>query len=408
MWKLALIALFYSAKVFGLFQLDADYLAWFIKKNPVPVPLVTLASFDDALPGAIGQPHTRILLGKEEIGMGWMQGFEGRVKGWIQPKFGLEGAYFILPKVQEEKKQQTSGQPDSPNLAVPMVDVTGVFGLNGIPGETIFILPGPLFGAPFFSGSFNVHLSSRFQGAEVNGFYAWKTEPRYVVEWIWGLRWFQLEESLKFKISTTLVPNSTDTYNSSQFNDRFKTTNDFVASQLGIKGQCNWGFWRLEGVVKGALGASLEELAIRGSSQTITGTVWFLTAGTGNETLTGGIFAEPSNKGVHHKAPFAYAFEARVNSLLEITQNWAFDIGYTFVWISKVLRPGNQIDRNINSTRTALAEASRATTGIGSGPIPFGTPASAPAPVGKAAPKALFKQSSFWAQGLNIGIRFSF
>ena len=37
-----------------------------------------------------------------------------------------------------------------------------------------------------------------------------------------------------------------------------------------------------------------------------------------------------------------------------------------------VLRPGDQIDRKINSTRTALADASRATVGTGPGPVPFG------------------------------------
>lgn len=222
------------------------------------------------------------------------------------------------------------------------------------------------------------------------------------------MRWLQLEESLKFRADTTTLPNSPFSSNSSQFIDRFQTTNDFVLGQTGLRGQFNWGRWHLEGIVKGALGASIEEAKIRGSSKTITGTVWFITSGTGNETLAGGIFTQPSNIGRYRDTPFAYALEAQANSLLEITKNWVIDIGYTFLWMSKVLRPGNSIDRNINSTRTALADASRATTGIGSGPIPFGTPGSAPAAEGKTVPKMLFKQSTFWAQGLNVGIRMRF
>ncbi|MBS0616276.1 MAG: BBP7 family outer membrane beta-barrel protein [Verrucomicrobia bacterium] len=411
MRKLVLLALLFSGK--GLaqsctFQLEADYLAWFSKKNPLPVPLVTSASFDDDIPGAIGQPHTRVLRGKEDIGMGWMQGFEVRGKSWIHQKAGFEAAYFLLPKVHEKKTTKTSGQVGSRNLAVPIFDVTGVFGLNGVPGETIFILPGPIFGSPFFSGVFNIDLSSQFQGAELSGLYALKSQPRYAFEWIWGLRWFQLEESLKFRVSTVRVPNSSDPFNASQFIDRFHTTNNFVGGQMGLKGQYKWGRWQLEGVVKGALGASIEELKIHGSSKTITGTVWFLTSGTAGETLPGGIFAQPSNIGTHHKTLFAYAVETRLNNSIEITKNWSIDIGYTFLWISKVLRPGNQIDRKINSTRTALADASRATTGTGTGPVSFGTPASAPAPEGKSAPKVHFKQSSFWEQGLNVGIRLNF
>ena len=411
MWKFILLVFLFAGNAFSqnhAYLIEADYLAWFIKKNPLSVPLVTFASYDDAIPGAIGQPHTRVLLGKEDVRMGWMQGFELKGAAWINQKIGLEAAYFLLPNVREKRLAKTSGQPGSPNLAVPIFDVTGVFGLNGVPGETIFVLPGPISDTPFFSGVFNINLSSQFQGAEFNGFYALKTQPRYVFEWLWGLRWFQLEESLKFSVNTTIVPNSSDPYNSSHFIDRFQTSNNFVASQVGLKGQFNLGRWRLEGVVKGALGTSIEKVKIRGSSKTITGTVWFITSGSGNETLSGGIFAQPSNIGVRRKTPFAYAVEARVNNVLEITKNWSIDIGYTFFWISKVLRPGNQIDRNINSTRTALADDSRATTGTGSGPIPFGNPSSAPASEGKTAPKALFEQSSFWAQGLNIGIRLNF
>lgn len=411
MWKLGLLIFLFVGRAFAqncTFQIEGEYLAWFIKKNPLPVPLVTFASIDDAIPGAIGQPNTRILLGEEDIGMGWMQGFEVIGKSWIDRKIGLEAAYLLLPKVQERKSTRTSGEPDSPNLAVPIFDVTGVFGLNGIPGETIYILPGPFDETPFFSGFFNINLSSQFQGAEINAFYELQTQSQYALEWIWGLRWFQLEESLKFEINTTTVPNSPEPFNSSQFLDRFQMTNNFVAGQIGIKGGFHLNRWRLEGMIKGALGASIEEMKIRGSSNTLTGTVWFLTAGTGNETLAGGIFTQPSNTGALRKTPFAYSFETRVNSLLEITKNWTIDIGYTFLWISKVFRPGNQIDRNINSTRTALADASRATTGIGPGPIPFGTPLSAPAPEGETAPKVLFRQSSFWAQGLSVGIRLNF
>lgn len=178
MFRLLLFVFLFVGRAFTenyTFQIEAQYLAWFIKKNPLPVPLVTFASLDDAIPGAIGQPHTRILRGKEEIGMEWMQGFEVKGKSWIHQKIGLEAAYFLLPKVQEKKTTRTSGEPDSPNLAVPFFDVTGVCGLDGLPGETIFVLPGPLSGSPFFLGLFNIDFSSQFQGAELNGFYVFKS-----------------------------------------------------------------------------------------------------------------------------------------------------------------------------------------------------------------------------------------
>lgn len=402
-----LLFIFLPCSAFA-FWLDADYLAWFIKKNPVPVPLVTFASEADDLPGAIGQPNTRILLGKESFGMGWMQGFEVHAGSWISCGMGIEAGYLFLPTVTKKRSVTTSGEPGSPNLAVPIFDVTGVFGLNGIPGETIYVLPGPLEGSPFFSGVFKLNLSSKFQGAELNGLCSFPIHPQFSLDWLWGFRWFELKESLRMKSITITVPNTPFSQNASQFSDRFHTTNDYLAGQLGLKGEFYCGWWRLKGVIKGSVGTSLEKLKIQGSSSTITGTVWFNTSGTAGETIPGGIFAQPSNIGSHRKPFFAYSVETRVNSIFEITKNWSIDLGYSFLWISKVLRPGNQIDRKINSTRTALADVSRATTGTGPGPIPFGTPGSAPAAVGITAPKVFFRESSFWAQGLNAGISFNY
>src|SRR5947209_3363321 len=42
---------------------NADYLLWWIRKGPLPVPLVTTGSENDALPGVPGQPGTRVLFG---------------------------------------------------------------------------------------------------------------------------------------------------------------------------------------------------------------------------------------------------------------------------------------------------------------------------------------------------------
>jgi hypothetical protein len=62
------------------------------------------------------------------------------------------------------------------------------------------------------------------------------------------------------------------------------------------------------------------------------------------------------------------------------------------------------MNRKINPTRTGLADASRATVGTGSGPIPFGSPGPAEALQGPKEPKFNFKTRFFWAQGLTAGI----
>ena len=51
------------------------------------------------------------------------------------------------------------------------------------------------------------------------------------------------------------------------------------------------------------------------------------------------------------------------------------------------MRPGNQIDRNLNLTQGALGNG--ALTGV-------------------ALPAPLFNRSDFWAQGINLGFEFRF
>lgn len=147
------------------FKVEAEYLLWTIKENPLPAPLLTTASYSDSLPGAIGQPGTHVLLGQNHFRMGWINGFQVGVTAGINPRFEINGSYFLLPTVTKNRSFHTAGEPGGANFAVPLFDVTGVCGLNGIPGETIFILPGPLEGEPGFSGTFHFRIASKFQGA---------------------------------------------------------------------------------------------------------------------------------------------------------------------------------------------------------------------------------------------------
>lgn len=390
------------------FWVEADYLGWFIKKNPLPPPLLTTASETDPLPGAIGQPGTHVVLGRKDIRMGWMNGFQVGGGSVIDANMDIEGSYFLLPTISKRKSISTSGEPGAADYAVPVFDITGVLGLNGIPGETVFILPGPLFNAPGFFGLFKLRISSRFQGAELNEIYHCIKKDPFQLDCLGGFRWLQLKESLIFKAKTNTVPNFPSPFEFFNFSDRFQTDNNFLGAQLGIRAKYAIQNWDLEGILKGALGATLERIKIKGSSQTSGGNLFFLTRGIANECLPGGIFAQPTNIGTHRKSSFAGTFEAHVRSGYRIINNLDVHIGYTFLWLSKVLRPGNQIDRKINSTLTALADASRATVGTGPGPIPFGEPAAAPSRRGSKKPKVRFKTSSFYAQGIDVGATFHF
>ncbi len=65
--------------------------------------------------------------------------------------------------------------------------------------------------------------------------------------------------------------------------------------------------------------------------------------------------------------------------------------GYDFMYMSSVVRPGNQIDPNINLSQM--------------GPTPNHNPNTL---VGPASPGVPFASSNFWAQGVTFGIEFRY
>ena len=391
------------------FWLSSEYIGWTIKDNPLPIPLITTASFDDPIPGAIGQPGSHVVLGNKDISMEWQNGFQILSGMWLneQKNIGLEGSYFLLPTTTKDQSLSTTGLPGSINYAVPIFDVTGVFGLNGIPGETIFILPGPLFGGPGFQGIFNLKLSSKFQGAEINGLLHIAEWNNVQLEGLAGFRWLQLEESLTFTGLTQSVPGLPfpGFYN---FEDQFKTSNNFYGGQVGLRTRFLWRDFNFMAAAKTGLGVMGERVAISGVSQTSGGNLFFSTSGTAQTILPGGIFAQLTNIGIHNKQEMTALFETSLRGSYTVSNNIEISIGYNFLWVSHVARPGDQIDRKINPTLTALANASRDTVGTGPGPIPFGVPGAAPAASGPGNPREVFKTTDFWAQGLTIGLTFKY
>jgi hypothetical protein len=64
-------------------------------------------------------------------------------------------------------------------------------------------------------------------------------------------------------------------------------------------------------------------------------------------------------------------------------------IGYSFLYATSVARPGNQIDPLINPNQSEALLKSISPTGLGSGPF---------------VPTRVVQSSTFWAQGVNVGL----
>ncbi len=204
-----------------------------------------------------------------------------------------------------------------------------------------------------------------------------------------GFRYVDLLESLDLNVfSNSTGIFSTQPYRAATFNDHFGTRNQFYGGQTGLRGE--WASRWLYAMVQGkiALGEMHQVVMIDGQFADSLPKL-FNTTQFGNGT--GGIFAQPTNIGRYHQDQFGVipGGEARIG--VNILPTLRVSVGYEFLWMNTVARPGDQIDRVIN------------TTAVGPGPA-----SQVPTLTGPARPTALFTTTDFWAQGINFGFQLLF
>src|SRR5439155_13477871 len=168
-------------------------LTWWVKRNPVPVPLLTAGSPTDAVPGAIGQPGTVVLFGNEDVGMGTFFGGRFNAGFWFDSEntFGIQGGYFFLSG-RSVSRSIASDSTGSPVLANPFFNV-----VTGTEDSSLVAFPGLVAGVASLS------LSTRLQGAEINGLYTFRSGPNGRLSLLAGFRYLDLHERLELPSLTT-------------------------------------------------------------------------------------------------------------------------------------------------------------------------------------------------------------
>jgi hypothetical protein len=230
------------------------------------------------------------------------------------------------------------------------------------------------------TGRVSVLLSSQFQGGEINGIFSCKKWCWGKCDWLLGFRYLRLRDSLDVDEDLLVPPDSPIAPNQRTIvNDHFDTRNQFYGGQLGFRTQCHWRCWDLEYITKVALGTTHEQANIFGSTV-------ITPAGGSPQAFTGGLFAQPTNIGHYTRDRFAVVPEVGINIGYNLTDHWRLFAGYSFIYWSTVARPGDQIDRVVNSTLIP--------------PRQF--------PSGPARPAFNFKDTDFWAYGVNFGLEFKY
>jgi len=371
---------------------SAEYLLWWFKKSPEPVPLVTMGAVTDIPPGALGQPFTQTVLGGSSINPEEHSGGRFAAGYWLDSEqtFAVEVSYLFLSPHVVSQSVASRGQPGLPALFIPFDNVT----------------PTPIFDLPFstgggerglflalpaaYAGSATLSYSSRLQGAELTGTANLVDGGRFRLDLVGGFRWLELHEDLTFSTFSNNVPGFGPAGLFINTRDQFATGNDFFGGQLGVRGEFRLERFVLSAAAKVALGDMSEVVNINGSSVTnLASTVGLGTVGP-TVVSPSGIFAEPSNIGRHLTSRFAVVPEANVNVGFDLSAAIRIFAGYSFLYMSDVARPGNQIDRTLN-----FSQSQNLALGFG-------------ALTGPARPAFSAGESGFWAQGLNFGLQFRY
>lgn len=355
------------------FWTRCEYMLGRVRQTPVPLPLVTSGSTKDKVPGAIGQPNTVVLVGNASTGFGMISGMRLELGGWIDAQhiLGIEASGFMQEKRVNQIAALSDTNTGTPLLALPFFNRT-----PGATGESGLVISSP----NKIVGNVVVASSLQHWGADVNGIWCFFRRPGLELTLLAGGRYEDLVENLhSLATSTTLATQTIRT-----LDDRFATRNQFFGAQIG--GSMHWQHDVLffDVTSKVALGDTHQVVEIQGAS-TQTGP-----KASPAGSFPGGFFAQPSNIGRNTANPFAVlpALEMRLG--YQITPSLRAFVGYDFLYWNQVVRPGAQIDRNINLTQSPLLGA---THGVLSGPT---------------APVSLFNRTGFWAQDVNVGLELRF
>ncbi len=352
------------------FFFGVDYLRWWVRKQSVPT-LVTTGALTDAVPGALGLPHTRTVL--DDISNGGGHDGGRVMAAWDldqQGILGVDASLFLLDRTTPSAIASGNGGAGSAVLARPFVNVN----THQQDADPINI-PGVM------AGSFSASTPLRLMGADAN--------VRYLVSpgglagarltLLAGVRWVDLDEKLIDSENLADVPGLGAPGNHFRLGENFTAYNRFYGAQVGAATDYCIGPVVLQLVGKVAFGRNQEVLKISGFT-TVTES-----DGVSTTNPLAALYVGPGNVGRFSDGKYCFVPEGEFKLAYQFNEYIRLNLGYDLLYLSRVLRPGEQINTLVNVQP------------VGGPPVPPLEPTLLP-----------FKQTSLWAQGFNVGLEFNF
>ena len=357
---------------------EADYLLWWMKGDSLP-PLVTTSPPGTIRnqAGVLGSPGTTTLFGDSHTNGELRSGGMITFGYWFDDcrTCGIEANFLMLESRNTGFNAASNG---STILARPFFDVVA-----GQQRSELIGFPGLVAG--------HVNVSDTSTGLLRAG--AWFRQnlcagcnpcSSYRVDMLAGYRYLRLTDNLTIGEDLVSInpnnPNFVPVGTSLVVTDQFGTTNNFHGFDIGLTGEIQRGRWVFGWLTKVAVGVTFEEVDINGSTRVTV-------PGAAPVANVGGLLALPSNIGTYNRERFAVVPELGAWLGYQVTPRLRFTAGYNFLFWSEVVRAGNQIDTSINPNLLPPAN----------GPV-----------AGALRPAANIQGTSFWAQGISLGLQFNY
>ncbi len=342
-----------------------DGLSWESRASPLGVPFVST--------GVISEPGTEVLLGPAEAAFGTRTGARLGIAHALSASTAIEFSAFGLERGSFGASMASDARTGSRHLYIPFIDP-----LSGRETVTDFSVP------YLYSGSAILTSTERLRGGALDARWTIPMNGPLRLEALAGLSYLYLAESFTLDTSSPLLPAwGPDVW---QTHDAFTTDNHFYGIEAGLRAQLgNDGFFGT-GELKVGAGSMRQNVSIDGWLQTDDYTDFWTV-----QQFPGGYFALPSNMGRFQRNQFALVSQARLEIGYRFNPHVAARLGYSGLYASRVVRPGDQISRVIDTGQsTSYSE------------VPM------PNPVAGTQPAFGFRTSAYLAHGINAGLDISF
>jgi hypothetical protein len=347
-----------------------------------------VTSGTQASEGVLGAAGTQTLVGEQMLDQ-MFSGARLRLGLWADPcrQHAWEVDGFFIGEATESNTFSGTGAAGTSVLARPFFNVlTSTASPSGREDAELVAFPGQL------SGTVTVEATSQLHGVGVHGMRTFCESSGcgpaalscdYVPQQcrlagFLGWRYLNLDESLQINEELTSLLPSPDNGRFS-IEDRFATGNIFNGVDIGAIWQGSRGPYSFDFLMRMALGTNRRSVTIDGATSL---------SGSGSVTnnfadATGGILAQRTNIGDYTSNAFAVVPELGITLGYAISPQWRATFGYTFMYWSNVVRPGDQIDRDVNPNLFP----------------PEATPFT-----GLERPAFAFVESDLWVNGLSVGL----